>query len=43
MSKTMKEVLPELQAIAKEMGVTLNDYKVVQEYQKRQTEIKNAL
>lgn len=35
-SKTVKEVIPELEEIAKEMGLKVNDGKVLQEYFKRQ-------
>lgn len=38
MSKTLVEVMPELRAIAEEMGIKVNNYKVVQEYQRRRPE-----
>lgn len=38
MSKTLEEALPELRAIAEEMGIKVNNYKVVQEYQRRHPE-----
>lgn len=35
MNKTVLEAIPELQGIAKELGVSLNDFRVVKEYFKR--------
>ena len=40
MSKTIVEVLPELEAIAKELGVKVNNGKVLEEYFKRHPEEK---
>lgn len=34
--KTVREVIPELECIAKELGLKVNDGKVLQEYFKRQ-------
>lgn len=34
--KTVKEAIPELQEIAKELGLKVNDGKVLQEYFNRQ-------
>ena len=41
MSKTIVEALPELEAIAKELGVKVNNGKVLKEYFKRHTEEKS--
>lgn len=38
MSKTIVEALPELEAIAKELGVKVNNGKVLEEYFKRHHE-----
>ena len=41
MSKTIVEALPELEAIAKELGLKVNNGKVLEEYFKRHTEEKS--
>lgn len=41
MSKTIVEALPELEAIAKELGVKVNKGKVLEEYFKRHPEEKS--
>lgn len=41
MSKTIVEALPELEAIAKELGVKVNNGKVLEEYFKRHHEEKS--
>ena len=41
MSKTIVEALPELEAIAKELGVEVNNGKVLEEYFKRHPEEKS--
>ena len=40
-NKTLSEVLPELEAIAKELGVKVNNGKVLEEYFKRHPEEKS--
>lgn len=40
-NKTLSEALPELEAIAKELGVKVNNGKVLEEYFKRHTEEKS--
>lgn len=40
MSKTIVEAFPELEAIAKELGVKVNNGKVLEEYFKRHPEEK---
>lgn len=47
MSKTLVEAMPELERIAKELGLKINNYKVLEEYRRRhpeelkQTEVKD--
>ena len=41
MSKTIVEALPELEAIAKELGVKVNNGKTLEEYFKRHPEEKS--
>ena len=38
MSKTLTEALPELEEIAKELGIKVNNYKVLEEYRRRHPE-----
>lgn len=38
MSKTLVEVMPELEQIAKELGLKINNYKVLEEYRRRHPE-----
>lgn len=38
MNKTLVEVMPELERIAKELGIKVNNYKVLEEYRRRHTE-----
>lgn len=38
MSKTLTEVIPELEQIAKELDVKVNNYKVLKEYRRRHPE-----
>lgn len=38
MSKTLIEAMPELEEIAKELGIKVNNYKVIEEYRRRHTE-----
>lgn len=38
MSKKITEVLPELDQIAKELGIKVNNYQVIDEYHRRHTE-----
>lgn len=38
MSKTLTEAMPELEQIAKELGIKVNNYKVIEEYQRRHSE-----
>ena len=38
MSKTLTEALPELEQIAKELGIKVNNYKVLEEYRRRHPE-----
>lgn len=38
MSKTITEVMPELEQIAKELGIKVNNYKVIEEYRRRHPE-----
>lgn len=40
-NKTLSEALPELEAIAKELGVKVNNGKVLEEYFKRHPEEKS--
>lgn len=35
MSKTLTEAMPEIEEIAKELGIKVNNYKVIEEYWKR--------
>lgn len=37
-SKTLTEALPELELIAKELGLKINNYKVLEEYRRRHPE-----
>lgn len=38
MSKTLVEAMPELEQIAKELGIKVNNYKVIEEYRRRHPE-----
>lgn len=38
MSKTLVEAMPELEEIAKELGIKVNNYKVIEEYRRRHLE-----
>lgn len=38
MSKTLVEAMPELERIAKELGLKINNYKVLEEYRRRHPE-----
>ena len=38
MSKTLTEALPEIEEIAKELGIKVNNYKVLEEYRRRHSE-----
>lgn len=38
MSKTITEAMPELELIAKELGLKINNYKVLEEYRRRHAE-----
>ena len=38
MSKTLTEAMPELKEIAKELGIKVNNYKVIEEYRRRHSE-----
>ena len=38
MSKTLVEAMPELEQIAKELGIKVNNYKVLEEYRRRHPE-----
>lgn len=38
MSKTLTEAMPELEQIAKELGLKINNYKVLEEYRRRHPE-----
>lgn len=38
MSKTLTEALPEIEEIAKELGIKVNNYKVLEEYRRRHPE-----
>lgn len=38
MNKTIAEALPELEEIAKELGIKVNNYKVLEEYRRRHPE-----
>lgn len=38
MSKTLTEAMPELERIAKELGIKVNNYKVLEEYRRRHPE-----
>ena len=38
MSKTLTEAMPEIEEIAKELGIKVNNYKVLEEYRRRHPE-----
>lgn len=38
MSKTLVEAMPDLEQIAKELGIKVNNYKVIEEYRRRHPE-----
>jgi hypothetical protein len=42
MSKTIFEALPELEAIARELGVNINNWKVIEEYFQRTSRRKKS-
>ena len=37
MSKTLTEAMPEIEEIAKELGIKVNNYKVLEEYRRQHT------